>query len=51
MTGREGGMEGRPSRVDPEKPTVYYYISHAFLKGKPILQVNYVDLVFRTGRR
>jgi hypothetical protein len=28
--------------VIPEKPTVYYYISHAFLKGKPILQVNYV---------
>lgn len=28
--------------VDPEKPTVYYYLSHAFLKGKPILQINYV---------
>jgi hypothetical protein len=27
--------------VDPEKPTVYYYISHAFLKGEPILQINY----------
>jgi hypothetical protein len=28
--------------VDQEKPTVYYYFSHAFLKGKPILQINYV---------
>jgi hypothetical protein len=28
--------------IDPEKPTVYYYLSHAFLKGKPILQINYV---------
>jgi hypothetical protein len=24
------------------RPTVYYYFSHAFLKGKPILQINYV---------
>ena len=28
--------------IDPEKPTVYYYTSHAFLKGEPILQINYV---------
>ena len=28
--------------VDPERPTVYYYVSYAFLKGKPILQINYV---------
>jgi hypothetical protein len=28
--------------IDPERPTVYYYISHAFLKGNPILQINYV---------
>jgi len=28
--------------VDQEKPTVYYYFSNAFLKGKPILQINYV---------
>ena len=28
--------------VNPEKPTVYYYLSHAFLKGEPILQINYV---------
>ena len=29
-------------RIDPDTPTVYYYFSHAFLKGKPILQINYV---------
>jgi len=28
--------------VDSEKPTVYYYLSHAFLKREPILQINYV---------
>jgi len=28
--------------VDREKPTVYYYFSNAFLKGRPILQINYV---------
>ena len=28
--------------IDPGKPTVYYYTSHAFLKGEPILQINYV---------
>jgi hypothetical protein len=28
--------------VNPEKPTVYYYLSHAFLKGELILQINYV---------
>jgi len=28
--------------VDQSKPTVYYYFSHAFLKGQPILQINYV---------
>jgi len=28
--------------IDPENPTLYYYLSHAFLKGKPILQINYV---------
>lgn len=28
--------------VDQEKPAVYYYFSHAFLKGSPILQINYV---------
>ena len=33
--------EGRVE-VNPERPSVYYYISHAFLKGEPILQINYV---------
>jgi hypothetical protein len=33
--------EGRVE-VNPEKPMVYYYLSYAFLKGKPILQINYV---------
>ena len=28
--------------IDPEKPIVYYYITHALLKGKAILQINYV---------
>ncbi len=28
--------------ADQEKPTVYYYFSNAFLKGSPILQINYV---------
>jgi hypothetical protein len=28
--------------VDPTSPTTYYYFSNAFLKGKPILQINYV---------
>jgi hypothetical protein len=30
------------AEVDATKPTVYYYFSHAFLKGEPILQINYV---------
>jgi hypothetical protein len=28
--------------IDLGNPTVYYYLSHAFLEGKPILQINYV---------
>ncbi len=28
--------------VDQKRPTVYYYFSNALLKGKPILQINYV---------
>jgi len=27
--------------VNPETPTVYYYFSHALLRGEPILQINY----------
>jgi len=34
--------KGDHADVAPEKPTVYYYISHAFLKGSPVLQINYV---------
>ena len=34
--------KGNRVDVDPEKPTVYYYLSHAFLKGKPVFQINYV---------
>jgi hypothetical protein len=34
--------EGDRLEIDPEKATVYYYFSYAFLKGKPILQINYV---------
>ena len=28
--------------VNPAKPTIYYYLSHARLRGRPILQLNYV---------
>lgn len=28
--------------VDPSKPAVYYYLSYAFYKGMPVLQMNYV---------
>jgi hypothetical protein len=34
--------EGDSLAIEPGNPTVYYYISHAFLKGEPILQLNYV---------
>jgi hypothetical protein len=34
--------KGEQVEVIPEKPTVYYYFSHAFLNGEPILQINYV---------
>ncbi len=38
--------------VDQTRPTVYYYFSNAFLKGKPILQINYVIWYSeRAGRR
>lgn len=41
---RLGQVVWKGDRVDinPEKPTVYYYTSHAFLKGEPVLQINYV---------
>ncbi len=28
--------------INPAQPTVYYYFSHARMKGQPILQLNYV---------
>jgi hypothetical protein len=34
--------EGNRVAIDGQKPLVYYYISHGFLKGEPILQINYV---------
>ncbi len=36
-----GGSAG-PPRVDVNDPTVYAYVSHGFLRGRPILQCNYV---------
>jgi hypothetical protein len=27
--------------IDSENPTVYWYISHTFLKGQPVIQINY----------
>jgi hypothetical protein len=37
----EARWENHRIEVNPEKPTVYYYFSHVFLKGAPILQINY----------
>jgi hypothetical protein len=34
--------KGEDVDIDPERPTVYYYVSYAFLRGKPIFQINYV---------
>ncbi len=34
--------KGDQIEVLPEQPAVYYYFSHAFLNGKPILQIQYV---------
>jgi len=41
---RPGQVVWRDHRIEvnPERPTVYYYISYAFLKREPILQINYV---------
>ena len=33
--------KGDELTVDGEKPAVYYYLSHARVKGEPVLQVNY----------
>ncbi len=38
--------------VDQRNPAVYYYFSNAFLKGKPILQINYaIWYPGRNGKR
>ncbi len=34
--------KGDRLEVRPETPTVYWYLSHAFFKGMPTLQINYV---------
>ncbi len=39
--GRVFWKEGRPG-IDLQRPTVYTYLSHAFFKEEPILQLNYV---------
>lgn len=33
--------ENNRINVDPDKPTVYYYLSYAFYKERPVLQMNY----------
>lgn len=38
--------------IETEKPTVYYYTSHAFMKGEPIIQINYaIWYSERAGRK
>jgi len=39
--GRVAWKDGR-IEILPEHPAIYYYFSHAFLNGKPILQIHYV---------
>lgn len=34
--------EQKQVKIDPSNPTVYYYFTHAFFNGKPVLQINYV---------
>jgi hypothetical protein len=44
--------EGDRLTVDVREPLVYYYLAHAFLKGEPILQINYVIWYLeRAGKR
>jgi hypothetical protein len=44
--------EGDRIAINAQKPFVYYYISHAFLKGEPILQISYVTWYpERAGKR
>jgi hypothetical protein len=49
--GRVAWISGRPE-VDTARPTVYYYLSHGFRKGEPVLQINYaVWYAERAGER
>jgi len=34
--------QGNRVHINPQRPTVYYYFSHARFRGEPILQLNYV---------
>jgi hypothetical protein len=34
--------QGTSLEVDSQRPSVYYYLSHAILKGRPVVQINYV---------
>lgn len=44
--------EGERLAIDGQKPLVYYYTSHGFLKGEPILQINYaIWYPERAGKR
>jgi hypothetical protein len=44
--------DGARLTVDTEKPSVYYYLTHAALKGEAVLQINYVIWYFaRAGKR
>ena len=44
--------EGDALAIKTDNPVAYWYFSHAFFKGKPILQVNYVIWYSeRAGRR
>jgi len=40
---RFGAVQWRQGRVaiDHDQPTVYHYVSHAFLEGEPVMQMNY----------
>lgn len=48
--GRVHWMKGRV-RVERKKPAVYYYLSTAFLKGNPVIQINYVIWYPQRGGR
>jgi len=34
--------EGDRVAINYHKPTIYYYVSYSFIKGEPVIQVNYV---------